>query len=230
MRMTLPTGRKFTLGDTCPLTRITKPEVVPLEKSGSVSTSEPANNVIVTPRFSKKPLASYKRKDRKLKDISTGSPPNTETKAVNDPMNINDLSANQLDPNKNWVSDVPNSTASSVFQCWSYRSSFGLEVAFRKYTCYIRNKDKVDPLKVVHPKKALYLQSLFNEDEEFPPDVHLHLVNVAPPRAPEIAPDSPSMRTVIKDAPVATTITLPLVRGLVYTYIATLIQILTECP
>ncbi|GJV67088.1 hypothetical protein Tco_1482597 [Tanacetum coccineum] len=72
-----PTGRKFTLGDTCPLTRITKPEVVPLEKSGSVSTSEPANNVIVTPRFSKKPLTSYKRKDRKLKDISTGSPPNT---------------------------------------------------------------------------------------------------------------------------------------------------------
>ncbi|GJT34463.1 hypothetical protein Tco_0924882, partial [Tanacetum coccineum] len=29
-----PTRRKFTLGDTCPLTRITKPEVVPLEKSG----------------------------------------------------------------------------------------------------------------------------------------------------------------------------------------------------
>ncbi|GJR96044.1 hypothetical protein Tco_0268218 [Tanacetum coccineum] len=90
-----PTGRKFTLGDTCPLTRITKPEVVPLEKSGSVSTSEPANNVIVTPRFSKKPLTSYKRKDRKLKDISTGSPPNAETKAVNDPVNANDLSANQ---------------------------------------------------------------------------------------------------------------------------------------
>ncbi|GJR75953.1 hypothetical protein Tco_0088318 [Tanacetum coccineum] len=92
-----PTGRKFTLGDTCPLTRITKPEVVPLEKSGSVSTSQPANNVIVTPRFSKKPLTSYKRKDRKLKDISTGSPPNGETKAVNDPVNVNDLSANQLE-------------------------------------------------------------------------------------------------------------------------------------
>ncbi|GJR04016.1 hypothetical protein Tco_0527000 [Tanacetum coccineum] len=77
-----PTGRKFTLGDTCPLTMITKPEVVPLEKSGSVSNSEPSNNVIVTPRFSKKPLTSYKRKDRKLKDISTSSPPNTETKHV----------------------------------------------------------------------------------------------------------------------------------------------------
>ncbi|GKB52777.1 hypothetical protein Tco_0903530 [Tanacetum coccineum] len=95
-----PTGRKFTLGDTCPLTRITKPEVVPLEKSGSVSTSKPANNVIVTPRFSNKPLTSYKRKDGKLKDTSTGSPHNAETKAVNDPVNVNDLSVNQQDPNK----------------------------------------------------------------------------------------------------------------------------------
>ncbi|GJW49341.1 hypothetical protein Tco_0090692 [Tanacetum coccineum] len=75
--------------------RITKPEVVPLEKSGSVSTSEPVNNVIVTPRFSKKPLTSYKRKDSKLKDTSIGSPPNVETKVVNDPVNANDLSANQ---------------------------------------------------------------------------------------------------------------------------------------
>ncbi|GKA28844.1 hypothetical protein Tco_0715089 [Tanacetum coccineum] len=109
-----PTGRKFTLGDTCPLTRITKPEVVPLEKSGSVSTSEPANNVIVTPRFSKKPLTSYKRKDSKLKDISTGSPPNIETKAVNDPVNVNDLSANQLDPNKNWKSKEESSVTNSL--------------------------------------------------------------------------------------------------------------------
>ncbi|GJT14674.1 putative ribonuclease H-like domain-containing protein [Tanacetum coccineum] len=81
-----PIGGKFTLGDTCPLTRITKSKVVPLEKSGSVSTSEPTNNVIVTPRFSKKPLTSYKHKDRKLKDTSTGSPPNAETKYVNDPV------------------------------------------------------------------------------------------------------------------------------------------------
>ncbi|GJX16586.1 retrovirus-related pol polyprotein from transposon TNT 1-94, partial [Tanacetum coccineum] len=403
-----PTGRKFTLGDTCPLTRITKPEVVPLEKSGSVSTSEPANNVIVTPRFSKKPLTSYKRKDRKLKDISTGSPPNTETKAVNDPVNVNDLSANQLDPNKNWVSDVPNSTASSVFQCRSYRSSFdriGLDfirtkdetpevnredssykqralnatvrflrtdngtefvnktliefcesvgityntsvpqtpqqngvverrnqtlieaartmlifakapmflwaeaVATACYTlnrslvhtlhgktyyellkgkkpevkyfrvfgslCYPTNDyDDLGKLKVkadigifvgYAPTKKAYriynkrtrkiqetvhvtfdeltkgmtsaqprrigsglvttpttpsvtptekqlselFQPLFDEDKEFPLDVHPHLVNVAPPRAPEIAPDSPSTTTVTEDSPVATTITLP---------------------
>ncbi|GKE89441.1 hypothetical protein Tco_1566916 [Tanacetum coccineum] len=52
-------------------------------------------------------------------------------------------------------------------------------------------------------------QSFFDEDEEFPMDVHLHLVNVAPPYAPEIAPDSPSTTTVTEDALAATTITSP---------------------
>ncbi|GJY91774.1 retrovirus-related pol polyprotein from transposon TNT 1-94 [Tanacetum coccineum] len=52
-------------------------------------------------------------------------------------------------------------------------------------------------------------QPLFDEDEEFPPEVHPHLVNVAPPRAPEIAHDSHSSTTVTKDAPATTTITSP---------------------
>ncbi|GJS71635.1 retrovirus-related pol polyprotein from transposon TNT 1-94 [Tanacetum coccineum] len=58
-------------------------------------------------------------------------------------------------------------------------------------------------------KLSELFQPLFNEDEEFPPDVHPHLVNVAPPRAPEIAPDSSSITTVIEDAPATTTITSP---------------------
>ncbi|GKA69043.1 integrase, catalytic region, zinc finger, CCHC-type containing protein [Tanacetum coccineum] len=53
-------------------------------------------------------------------------------------------------------------------------------------------------------------QPLYDEDEEFPPKVQPQLVYVAPPRAPEIAPDSPFMTTVTKDAPTATTITSPL--------------------
>ncbi|GJT71652.1 putative ribonuclease H-like domain-containing protein [Tanacetum coccineum] len=201
-----PTGRKFTLGDTCPLTKITKPEVVPLEKSG--------------PRFSKKPLTSYKRKDRKLKEISTGSPPNTETKAINNHVNVNDLSANQLDKKKlgircskfysilsfpmqvvqivlwyldsgysrhmtgdrskliNYVEKFigtvrfVNDQFAAIVGYGDYKTrdtiitrvyyveglshniflvgqfcDAGLEVAFRKYNCYIRNKDKVDLLK-----------------------------------------------------------------------------------
>ncbi|GKB79726.1 retrovirus-related pol polyprotein from transposon TNT 1-94 [Tanacetum coccineum] len=169
-----PTGRKFTLGDTYPLTRISKPEVVPLEKSRSVCTSEPANNVIVTPRFSKKPLTSYKRKDTKLKDSSTDSPPNAETKAVNDPLNANDLSANQQDPNKIRSSFVrfKNDQFAAIVGYGDYKigdtiitqvyyveglshnlfsvgpfCDASLEVAFRKYTYYIRNKDNVDLLK-----------------------------------------------------------------------------------
>nr|GEV54272.1 hypothetical protein [Tanacetum cinerariifolium] len=81
-----PTGRKFTLGDTCPLSRITKPEVVSLENSGSVRASKPTNNVTVTPRFSEKTLTSYKRKDRNTKDTSTSSPSNIETMAAKYPV------------------------------------------------------------------------------------------------------------------------------------------------
>ncbi|GJR33457.1 hypothetical protein Tco_1209141 [Tanacetum coccineum] len=77
-----PAGRKFTLGDTCPLTRINKSKVVSIANSGSVRTSEPTNNVTVTPRFSEKTLTSYKRKDRNTKDTSTGSPSNIETLAA----------------------------------------------------------------------------------------------------------------------------------------------------
>ncbi|GJU47291.1 retrovirus-related pol polyprotein from transposon TNT 1-94 [Tanacetum coccineum] len=183
-----PTGRKFTLGDTCPLTRITKPEVVPLEKSRSVSTSEPANNVIVTPRFSKKPLTSYKRKDSKLKDTSTGSPPNAETKAVNDPVvqiilwyldsgcsrHMTGDRSKLINYVEKFIGTVRfgNDQFAAIVGYGDYKfgdtiitrvyyveglshnlfsvgqfCDAGLEVAFRKYTCYIRNKDKVDLLK-----------------------------------------------------------------------------------
>ncbi|GJT26483.1 putative ribonuclease H-like domain-containing protein [Tanacetum coccineum] len=62
-----------------------------------------------------------------------------------------------------------------------------------------------------HNEKQLskLFQPLFDEDKEFPPDVHPHLVNVAPPRAPDITLDSPSSTTVTEDSPAATTITSP---------------------
>nr|GEX08319.1 hypothetical protein [Tanacetum cinerariifolium] len=397
-----PTGRKFTLGDTYPLTRFTKPEVVALEKSRSVSTSEPANNVNVTPRFSKKPLTGYKCKDRKIKDISTGSPPNAKTQAVNNPVNVvhifiwyldSGCSRHMTDDRSKLINYLEKFIGTIRFgnDQFAVIDGYGLELAFRKYTCYILNKDKVDlrkgsqttnlysislkdmmeaspvfflskafstkswlwhrrPIRVesingkkyilvivddytrsgwvrflrtkdatpevikkfiiltyvinfgylytlqmdgsvgyeptnkayqiynkrthkiqetvhvtfdeltkgmtsIQPStglepnsmapgnngkgpKANNLQSgrissglvttpttpsvpptekqlselfqpLFDEDEEFPPDVHLHMVDVAPPRAPEIALDLPSMTTVTEDAPTTTTITSP---------------------
>ncbi|GJS51403.1 hypothetical protein Tco_0624765 [Tanacetum coccineum] len=53
-------------------------------------------------------------------------------------------------------------------------------------------------------------QPLYDEDEEFPPKVQPQLVYVAPPRAPEIAPNLPLMTRVTEDAPTTTTITSPL--------------------
>ncbi|GJT19060.1 retrovirus-related pol polyprotein from transposon TNT 1-94 [Tanacetum coccineum] len=50
---------------------------------------------------------------------------------------------------------------------------------------------------------------MFDEDEEFPLDIYPEVVHVAPPCAPEIAPDSPFTTTVTEDAPTATTITSP---------------------
>ncbi|GJV90565.1 putative ribonuclease H-like domain-containing protein [Tanacetum coccineum] len=170
-----PTGRKFTLGDMCPLTRITKPEVVPLEKPGSVSTSEPANNVIVTPRFSKKPLTSYKHKDTKLKDISTGSPPNIETKAVNNPLNIvlwyldSGCSWHMTDDCSKLINYVEKFIGTVRFGNDQSAAivGYGLDVAFRKYTCYIRNKDKVDLLKGLWTTN-LYSISLKDIMEAYP--------------------------------------------------------------
>nr|GEX33691.1 retrovirus-related Pol polyprotein from transposon TNT 1-94 [Tanacetum cinerariifolium] len=84
----------------------------------------------------------------------------------------------------------------------------GLEVAFRKHTCYIRNEDKVDLLK--EKQLSELFQPLFDEDEEFPSDVQPQMVNVVALCALESAPDSPFTTMVTEDAPSATTITSPL--------------------
>ncbi|GKB84601.1 hypothetical protein Tco_0956873 [Tanacetum coccineum] len=73
-----PTGKKFTLGEQCHLTRFTKSKVVPLQQPEHVSTSE----IVITDRFSntsQKPLTRYKRRNKKEKAISTGIPTTAET-------------------------------------------------------------------------------------------------------------------------------------------------------
>ncbi|GJS75108.1 hypothetical protein Tco_0724989, partial [Tanacetum coccineum] len=80
-----PTGRKFTLGEQCPLTRFTKSKVVPLQQPEHVSTSK----IVITKRFSnttQKPLTRYKRRHKKEKEISTGIPTTAETQIINAPV------------------------------------------------------------------------------------------------------------------------------------------------
>ncbi|GJX39271.1 retrovirus-related pol polyprotein from transposon TNT 1-94 [Tanacetum coccineum] len=111
-----PTGRKFTLGDTCPLTRINKPEVVSIANSGSVRTSEPTNNVTVTPRSYRSSFAIVGYGDYKIGDT-----------IITRVYYVEGLSHNLFSVGQFCDGD--------------------LEVAFRKNTCFIRNKDKVDLLK-----------------------------------------------------------------------------------
>ncbi|GKC22708.1 retrovirus-related pol polyprotein from transposon TNT 1-94 [Tanacetum coccineum] len=63
-----PTGKKFTLGEQCPLTRFTKSKVVPLKQPEHVSTSE----IVIIERFSntpQKPLTRYIRRNKKEKVV-----------------------------------------------------------------------------------------------------------------------------------------------------------------
>ncbi|GKE61170.1 retrovirus-related pol polyprotein from transposon TNT 1-94 [Tanacetum coccineum] len=81
---------------------------------------------MITKRFSnttQKPLTRYRRRNKKEKAISTGIPTIAETQTIDAPMKYTTISANQQDPNRNWGSENPNSSSSSIFKCMSYRSS-----------------------------------------------------------------------------------------------------------
>ncbi|GJU64714.1 retrovirus-related pol polyprotein from transposon TNT 1-94 [Tanacetum coccineum] len=387
-----PTRRKFTLGVTCPLTRITKPEVVPLEKSGSVSTGEPANNVIVTPsilsfpmqvvhiilwyldsgysrhmngdhsklinyvekfigtvRFGNDQFAAivgygdYKNGDTIITRIQLGQILRTKNetpkvikkfiiltqRALNatvrylrtdngmefvnktltefcESVGITHNTSVSRTLQQNGVVERRNQTLMKaactmlIFEkalmllwaeavitaCYTLNRSLvytlhgktyyellkGIFVGYaptkKAYRIYNKRTRKIqetvhvtfdeltEGMTYVQPSTGLgpnsmapghnsagpeinnlqsgrissglvtttttpsvppiekqlseLFQPFFDEDEEFPPDVYPHLVNVAPPRAPEIAPDSHSLTTVTEDAPAATTITLPL--------------------
>nr|GEZ73625.1 hypothetical protein [Tanacetum cinerariifolium] len=71
----------------------------------------------------------------------------------------------------------------------------GLYAMTPKSLCYPTNDyDALGKLKAkadIEKQLSELFQPLFDEDKEFPPDVQPQLVNVAAPRVPEIAPDSP---------------------------------------
>ncbi|GJS95024.1 retrovirus-related pol polyprotein from transposon TNT 1-94 [Tanacetum coccineum] len=86
----LPIGRKFTLGEQCPLTRFTKSKVVPVKQLETVSTSE----IVLTERLSnssQKPLTMYQRKNKQEKAISTDTPTTTVTPSINDSVTLSVL-------------------------------------------------------------------------------------------------------------------------------------------
>ncbi|GJZ06944.1 retrovirus-related pol polyprotein from transposon TNT 1-94 [Tanacetum coccineum] len=78
-----PTGRKFTLGEQCPLTRFTKSKVVPLKQPEHVSSSK----IMITERFnntSQKPSTRYERKNKQEKAVSNGITTTVEIQSIDD--------------------------------------------------------------------------------------------------------------------------------------------------
>ncbi|GJW84101.1 integrase, catalytic region, zinc finger, CCHC-type containing protein [Tanacetum coccineum] len=155
-----PTGRIFTLGEQCPLTRLTKSKVVPAKQTKNVSTSK----IMITEKIShttQKPLTRYQRRTKQYKAIPTSIPTPTKNEAINASRHSTVATANQQEPNKTWGSNFPNSPSSSVFKCRVYyveglgHNLFSvrkfcdsdLEVAFRKHSCYVYDTDGVELIK-----------------------------------------------------------------------------------
>ncbi|GKG12524.1 hypothetical protein Tco_0346761, partial [Tanacetum coccineum] len=95
-----PTGRKFTLGDQCPLTRLTKSKVVPPKKTENVSTSK----IVITEKLShtsQKPLTRYQCGTKQYKETPNSIPTPTENEAIDASLHSTIASANQREPNKN---------------------------------------------------------------------------------------------------------------------------------
>nr|GEU77133.1 reverse transcriptase domain-containing protein [Tanacetum cinerariifolium] len=127
-----PTGRTFTLvGNVCPLTRITTHTIVPPREPIPIVNS--TDKTVVTLVYSRKTKTANKKVP-----VSNS----TITKS---------LVANKMEPNNSWGSSSSN-VPSSLIDYGLSKSSFGqfcdsdLEVAFRQYTYFIRNLDRVDLL------------------------------------------------------------------------------------
>ncbi|GJW32042.1 retrovirus-related pol polyprotein from transposon TNT 1-94 [Tanacetum coccineum] len=94
-----PTGRIFTLGEQCPLTRLTTSNVLPVQQTENVSTSK----TVITKKLSntsQKPLTSYQRRNKQYKAIPTSIPTPTVNQAIDTSMQTDVAYANQQDPTK----------------------------------------------------------------------------------------------------------------------------------
>ncbi|GJV24765.1 integrase, catalytic region, zinc finger, CCHC-type containing protein [Tanacetum coccineum] len=129
-----PTGKKFTLGEKCPLTRFTISKVVPVIQPESARTSE----IMITKRLSntsQKPLTRYQRKNKQEKAISTVTSIITVTQSIDDSVKLS-VCSNVQYPNRNWGSNIQNSPYSSIFKCRTVRfenDHFGAIMGYGDY-------------------------------------------------------------------------------------------------
>ncbi|GJV29680.1 gag-pol polyprotein [Tanacetum coccineum] len=186
-----PTGRKFTLGEQCPLTRFTKSKVVPVQQIENVSTSK----IVITEnlsRTSQKPLTRYQRRNKQYKAVPASLPTPTENHAIDASMQSvivlwyldsgcsKHMTGNRFQLRnfmKKFIGTVRfrndhfgaimgygdyvigDSLISRVYYVEGLRHNLfsvgkfcdsGLEVAFRKHSCYVRDIDGVKLIKGSH--------------------------------------------------------------------------------
>ncbi|GJV79663.1 retrovirus-related pol polyprotein from transposon TNT 1-94 [Tanacetum coccineum] len=125
-----PTGRKFTLGEQCPLTRFTKSKVVPAKQPKSVSTSK----IVITERLS-----------NTFQKLLTRTP--TE---IGDPMYQTlhtRLFSNACRTDHPLAFRLRNDHFGAIMGYGDYVIGDNLEVAFRKHSCYVRDVNGVDLIK-----------------------------------------------------------------------------------
>ncbi|GJV49592.1 integrase, catalytic region, zinc finger, CCHC-type containing protein [Tanacetum coccineum] len=118
-----PTRRIFSLGEQCPLTRLTKPKVVPDKQTKNVSTSKS----VITKKLShtsQKPLTRYQRRNQQFQEVPVSLPTLPANQAIATSMQSALAYANQQIPNQHYGSNFLNSPSSSVFKCRNFMKKF----------------------------------------------------------------------------------------------------------
>ncbi|GJT04130.1 hypothetical protein Tco_0838592 [Tanacetum coccineum] len=119
-----PTRRIFTSREWRPLTRLTKPKVVPTKQTENVSTSK----TVITEKLShtsQKSLTRYKCRNQQYQVVPVSLPISPENQAIVDSMQSVIASANQQEPNQNWGSNFPNSLSSNFMKKFIGTVRFG---------------------------------------------------------------------------------------------------------
>ncbi|GJT72627.1 hypothetical protein Tco_1031913 [Tanacetum coccineum] len=190
-----PTGRIFTLGEQCPLSRLTTSSVLSVQQTKNVSTSKP----VITEKLSntsQKSLTSYQRRNKQYKAIPTLTV-NQVVQIVlwylemtGDRSRIRNFMKKFIGTvrfgNNNFGAIMGYEDyvigGSVIFRVY-YVEGLGhnlfsvrqfcdsdLEVAFRKHSCYVRDTDGVDLIKAlnVDSLKAdlVFIQNTCSEKEE----------------------------------------------------------------
>ncbi|GKA99819.1 retrovirus-related pol polyprotein from transposon TNT 1-94 [Tanacetum coccineum] len=130
----MPTRRRFTVGEQCPLTRLTKSKGVPAKQMENISTSK----TMITRKLSHsfhKPLTRYQRKNQPFQAVlgSIPTPPENKASRTDSPLVFRFKLLKTYDRGS--------------FTAQEFREKVHQDIAFRKHSCYVRDTNGVELIK-----------------------------------------------------------------------------------